>query len=112
MADNADDVDGADVFIYRYRGGRAPQHVTHVVIDKSVEVIEDNAFRDCQHLVQVATHDGIRSVGERAFFRCKSLRRINLRSVCEVSESAFCRCENLKFVEFGEINRRDSILGL
>ncbi|KAK1738607.1 hypothetical protein QTG54_010637 [Skeletonema marinoi] len=103
MADNADDVDGADVFIiYRYRGGRAPQHVTHVVIDKSVEVIEDNAFKDCHHLVQVETHDGIRRVSDKAFFRCKSLRRINLRSVCEVSESAFCRCENLKFVEFGE----------
>jgi len=102
MADHADDGHDYDGDIFVYRGGRAPQHVTHVVIDKSVEVIEDNAFRDCQHLVQVETHDGIRSVGERAFFRCKSLRRINLRSVCEVSESAFCRCENLKFMEFGE----------
>jgi len=102
MADNADGVDGADVFIYRYRGGRAPQHVTHVVIDKSVEVIEDNAFKDCQHLVQVETHDGIRSVGKAAFWKCKSLRRINLRSAVEIGKSAFCRCVNLVSVEFGE----------
>ena len=65
-------------------------------------MIEERAFKLCENLVQVETHDEIRRVGRMAFWRCKSLRRINLRSVCEVSKSAFCRCENLKFVEFGE----------
>ena len=101
MADHADEEDdGVNVFVYS--GGRAPQHVTHVVIDKSVEVIEDNAFKDCHHLVQVETHDGIRRVSDKAFFRCKSLRRINLRSAVEIGKSAFCRCVNLVSVEFGE----------
>eukprot|EP00985_Skeletonema_marinoi_P023584 scaffold15788_cov98-Skeletonema_marinoi.AAC.4 len=100
MADNADDADGADVFMYR--GGRAPRNVTHVVIDKSVEVIEDEAFELCENLVQVETHDGIRSVGRMAFWRCKSLRRINLRSAVEIGKPAFCRCVNLVSVEFGE----------
>eukprot|EP00985_Skeletonema_marinoi_P017806 scaffold9856_cov129-Skeletonema_marinoi.AAC.3 len=43
-----------------YVVGRAPRHVTHVLIDESVEVIEVDAFGDCLHLVQPDTHDGIR----------------------------------------------------
>eukprot|EP00984_Skeletonema_dohrnii_P007144 scaffold2577_cov104-Skeletonema_dohrnii-CCMP3373.AAC.6 len=100
MADHADD-DG-DRNFYLYRGGRAPQHVTHVRIDKSVEAIEENAFDGCEHLVQVVTHDEIRRVGKWAFRNCKSLRRINLKSVVEIGVMAFVVCGNLESVEFGD----------
>ena len=56
-----EDFDG-DIFIYR--GGRAPLHVTHVRIDKSIDEVEDNAFKHCENLVYVETHDGIRKIGE------------------------------------------------
>eukprot|EP00985_Skeletonema_marinoi_P023026 scaffold15018_cov76-Skeletonema_marinoi.AAC.2 len=79
MADQANNGNGdRDVFVYR--GGRAPRNVTHVCIDKSVEVIEDLAFNGCAHLVQVETHDGIRKVGKMAFRGCRSLRSMDLRS--------------------------------
>ena len=42
MADNASEEDDGSVFIYR--GGRAPEHVTHVRIDTSVDEIEDYAL--------------------------------------------------------------------
>ena len=42
MADHADDNFDGDVFIYR--GGRAPQHISHARIDKSVDEIEEKAF--------------------------------------------------------------------
>ena len=100
MADHADDNDIRDIFIYR--GGRAPQHVTHVRIDKSVDEIEKNAFRYCEDLLQVDTHDGIRKVGRSAFLICKSLRRINLKSVVEIDDFAFYGCANLESVEFGD----------
>jgi hypothetical protein len=112
MADHADDdgVDG-DIFEYNedgvryvifiYRGGRAPQHVTHVIIDKSVEVIEENAFSDCICLVQVETHDGITKVGNRAFFNCGCLTSIKLKSTVEIGDMAFFEC-GLKEVEFGD----------
>eukprot|EP00985_Skeletonema_marinoi_P022128 scaffold13937_cov146-Skeletonema_marinoi.AAC.6 len=101
MADHADEEDdGVNVFVYM--GGRAPQHVTHVRIDKSVEAIEENAFNGCEHLVQVETHDGIRRVGKGAFRNCESLRRINLKYVVEIGEYAFYECENLESVEFGD----------
>eukprot|EP00984_Skeletonema_dohrnii_P013284 scaffold5477_cov75-Skeletonema_dohrnii-CCMP3373.AAC.5 len=91
---------GRDVFVYR--GGRAPLDVTRARIDKSVEEIEDGAFGDCKHLVQVETHDGIRKVGRSAFIRCGSLTSIDLRSAIEIGLYAFYGCENLTDVEFGD----------
>ena len=98
MADHADD--GDDIFIYR--GGRAPRHVTHVRIDKSVEVIDERAFFNCEHLVNVETHDGIRRVGDMAFYNCKLFRRINLKSVVEIGKAAFYGCNKLTEVECGD----------
>ena len=98
MANRADDGDG-DIFVYR--GRRAPLHITHALIDKSVYEIEENAFENCQNLLQVDTHDGIRKIRKNAF-SCGSLRRINLRSVVEIEELAFDECDNLESVEFGD----------
>ncbi len=96
-----DDVnDDGDIFIYR--GGEAPQHVTHVLIDESVNDIEDYAFCDCRRLLTVETHDGIRKIGRSAFRRCSSLRRINLKSAVEIEKYAFSECINLESVEFGD----------
>jgi len=110
MADHADEEDdGVNVFVYM--GGRAPLHVTHVRIDESVDVIEENAFSECEHLVQVETHDGIRRIGGRAFNNCESLRWINLKHVAEIGEYAFCECVNLECAEFGdklEISENDA----
>eukprot|EP00985_Skeletonema_marinoi_P018474 scaffold10319_cov72-Skeletonema_marinoi.AAC.1 len=102
MADHANDGNeggggGRDIFVYR--GGRAPQHVTHVRIDKSVEVIEDLAFCNCEDLVQVDTHDGIRKVGKKAFLGCESLRIVDLRSVLEIGERAFDWCRSLNSID-------------
>ena len=100
MADHAiDDFDG-DIFIYR--GGRAPQHITHARIDKSINEIENDAFKYCERLLTVVTHDGIRKVGKEAFCGCRSLRRINLKSAVEIEEDAFFGCENLKSVKIGD----------
>ena len=101
MADQAvEEEEDGDIYIYR--GGRAPQHVTHVLIDKSLDEIEDNAFSNCEHLVQVDTHDGLRRVGQQAFCTCTSLRRINLKSVIKIDDWALEGCENLESVEFGD----------
>ncbi len=97
MADHADDGGGDDIFVYR--GGRAPQHITHVVIDKSVDVIEKHAFDNCVNLANVETHDGITKVGLGAFYECTSLKRIDLKFVVEIDKAAFFGCENLEFVE-------------
>ena len=101
MADHAVEGDDGEIFIYR-GGRRAPWNVAHARIDKSIDEIEDNAFRGCVHLVQVETHDGIRKIGVDAFWGCKSLRRISLKSAVEISAGAFFGCESLEYVEFSD----------
>ena len=98
--DHADEDFDGDIYIYR--GGRAPQHITHARIDKSINDIEDEAFLGCENLLQVDTHDGLRKVGKWAFRGCRSLRRINLKSAVEIDLMAFYRCTNLETVEFGD----------
>ena len=100
MADHAVDVFDGDVFIYR--GGQAPQHVTHALIDRSIDEIEDRAFDDCVRLLTVETHDGIRKIGPYAFRWCRSLRQINFKSAVEIYAFAFYGCKNLESVEFGD----------
>eukprot|EP00984_Skeletonema_dohrnii_P017297 scaffold7856_cov72-Skeletonema_dohrnii-CCMP3373.AAC.1 len=102
LANNGNEGGGGDRDIFVYRGGRAPRNVTHVRIDKSVEVIEYLAFNGCAHLVQVETHDGIRKVGSDAFYKCRSLRSIDLRSVLEIGMQAFDGCVSLTDVKFGD----------
>lgn len=103
MADHAaEDNDAGNVDIYVYRGGRAPQHITHARIDESVEVIEEGAFCGCDNLVYVETHNRIRKIELRAFSFCRSLPRIDIKSVVEICRNGFSRCEKLQFVEFGD----------
>mmetsp|Transcript_14284 Transcript_14284/g.22051 ORF Transcript_14284/g.22051 Transcript_14284/m.22051 type:complete len:331 (-) Transcript_14284:114-1106(-) len=96
------DVDADENDIFVYRGGRAPLHVTHVRIDKSVDVIEDQAFLNCENLVKVETHNGIRKVERRAFENCYSLRWLNFESAVEIGGFAFSNCNYLASVEFGD----------
>ena len=100
MADHAEDDFDGDIFIYR--GGRAPQHISHARIDESVDEIEDNAFGDCKHLVHVETHDSIRRIGKWAFDNCTSLPWIDIKSVVEIDKLAFYNNKNLESVEFGD----------
>ena len=98
----SDDVDN-DGNVFVYRGGRAPRHVTRVRIHKSVDEIEDEAFSQCKGLVKVEFHDGIRNVGKRAFLCCRSLPKINLKSIIRIGHKAFFGCVNLADVEFGDV---------
>jgi len=75
--------------IYVYRGGRAPNNITHAVIDESVKVIDEGAFRDNPFLHTVEMHDGIDRVREVAFECCESLLYVNLRRIKILDSFAF-----------------------
>ena len=101
MADHAVEEDDGELFTYR-RGRRARWNVAHARIDESVDEIEDSTFYNCERLLTVNTHDGIRRVEKWAFGGCVSLRRINLKYAVEIDEYAFDDCKNLESVEFGD----------
>lgn len=92
--------------IYVYRGGRAPQHITHAIIDKSVTSIDDHAFEDNTFLHTVETHAGLKEIRSRAFHGCESLTHLDIRSVRILGSASFASsglteidCDNLEFIE-------------
>eukprot|EP00985_Skeletonema_marinoi_P004578 scaffold1985_cov82-Skeletonema_marinoi.AAC.2 len=93
--------DGGDnVFVYMGGEQVVPGDVTHVIIDRSVNIIPERAFYH-RKLVSVKMHEGIEKVGERAFYCCWRLKRIKLLGVREVERQAFYGCRALTNVEFG-----------
>jgi hypothetical protein len=95
--------DGGDtVFVYLGGEQEVPRNVTHVVIDRSVKIIPQDAFYEREQLVSVKTHDGIEIIEAGAFYRCRSLRGIKLPGVKEVGYLAFNNCTALTDVEFGD----------
>lgn len=105
MADHAtsslltDDRDGA---VFLYKGGQAPQHITCARIDKSVKIIDGEAFSSNSHLISVELHDSVELIRIMAFCNCTSLRRIKLLGVKDIEMGAFYNCVSLADVELGD----------
>ena len=92
--------------VYIYRGGRAPQHISHAIIDKSVKKVDDYAFKDNRALHTVETHDGLEEIGISAFSCCESLNHLDIRSVRILQSYSFCStgltevdADNLEIIE-------------
>ena len=64
-------------------------------IPDNVKIIEDYAFEDCG-LIEVALSHSLTSLGNMAFFNCKSLRRIEIYDgIKKISTSTFSGCKAL-----------------
>jgi hypothetical protein len=94
----ADHAAGDDIFVYT--GGIAPLHVVNVIIDESVEEIDDEAFRNNRNLRSVVCHAGLLKVGKFAFHNCSSLQRVKMPGVKNIEVRAFSCCNSLVDVEF------------
>jgi hypothetical protein len=94
--------DGGDIFVYLGGDQVVPQHVTHVIIDRSVNIIPERAFYERERLMTVKMHEGIERIEGLAFYCCFSLRKINLIGVREIGRGAFYDCVSLTNVEFGD----------
>lgn len=80
-------------------------HITDVLIGKSVESIGEMAFEKCYAMQLITFEEGsnLKSIGKEAFFLCDELRTVNLPdSVESISELAFVMCHNLQTVVLGE----------
>ena len=66
-----------------------------------VREIGKEAFQNCFALSDVEFGDELETVGEDAFWCCKSLRSIKMPSVRTIQQGAFFNCYQLNDVEFG-----------
>ena len=96
--------DDDDVVVFVYTGGRVPENlrstITHARVDKSVKIIDEDAFEDCINLLEVETHNGITKMRRKSFCNCLSLRGIKLPGVRVIAFGAFQFCTNLTDAEF------------
>ena len=77
------------VFIYKQDGPLPPQHIVHAEVHASVTVIPDSTFEECTKLQSCKLHEGLKEIGYKAFFRCKSLKYMPIPStVTKIGEYA------------------------
>jgi len=92
---------GTNVFVYLGGEQVVPLDVVHVIIDRSVKIIPEEAFYRRTKLISVETHEEVERIEFNAFYLCTSLRQIKLIGVREIEQFAFYNCTSLTDVEFG-----------
>ena len=90
--------------VFEYTGLEdIPRDVTIVQFHSSVTEVVDNMFDNCGQLKKVVFNEGLLKIGNYAFFRCRSLKSINLPSTTtEIVGNAFMCCINLEEVALNE----------
>jgi len=93
-----------DIFVYMGGDQEVPDDVRRARIHKSVKSIPRYAFYKRRNLTSVEFHDEIEIIEEEAFKDCNSLRgSIKLLGVKIVKRSAFHDCRAITDVEFGDV---------
>lgn len=72
-------------------------NVSSVTIGNHVTSIGECAFYNCKSLDEVIIPSSVRSIGNRAFDSCKLLKKISIENgVTSIGSSAFCSCKSLE----------------
>eukprot|EP00526_Cylindrotheca_closterium_P005562 CAMPEP_0113631136 /NCGR_PEP_ID=MMETSP0017_2-20120614/16181_1 /TAXON_ID=2856 /ORGANISM="Cylindrotheca closterium" /LENGTH=565 /DNA_ID=CAMNT_0000541635 /DNA_START=46 /DNA_END=1743 /DNA_ORIENTATION=+ /assembly_acc=CAM_ASM_000147 len=93
--------DGEVVFVYTDQTiEKAPTNTTRVIVDPSARRINDQAFRNYEHLRSVSIPATVEEIGNEAFEGCSSLVDVRLhRGLKRVGTSAFAQCSSLVGIE-------------
>ena len=93
-------------YIYRGEEGEIiPREATHITVAKDVTFVRANAFREHPHIVEIICHEGVKGIGEEAFWGCSNLRRVIMPGVKIVEKWAFNKSAALTDVECGKLER-------
>lgn len=77
--------------------------IEKLIIPDSVEIIDNNAFENCELLESVKFSNNLKIIGFRAFNNCNSLKNLELpNSVEKIKEDAFSKCYNLESIKLGK----------
>ena len=64
--------------------------------------IAENAFKDEKGIKVLNIADGVKTIGESAFYNCSNIGKARIPStLIEIDESAFLKCISLKFNSYG-----------
>lgn len=70
--------------------------ITSIMIPEGVELVNGNAFYNCENLTYVSIPDSVTFIGEAAFYLCKKLEKVDgCAGVNKIGSNAFTFCENL-----------------
>ena len=94
ISNGTEDEDGV---VHMYTGsGRVPRDVVSVKLYPWVKEVKDNAFCGCNKLTKIVFNEGLKKIGKFAFFKCISLKNIDLPSTLEeIGYNAFNGCGKL-----------------
>ena len=71
---------------------------TYEIADTVTEIC-DSAFSDCSDIVYVKIPEGVKTIGQLAFFKCASLETVNIPdTVEEIKSDGFSYCESLNYI--------------
>ena len=92
---------------FLYGGGVVAEvlrsEITRVRVGPHVKDIPSKAFKGCTNLVQVQFYEGLEVIGDQAFRDCKALQEVTIpSSVTMLGGWAFQGCINLAKVQFNE----------
>lgn len=60
--------------------------------------IQDSAFSGCEHLTSILLPKSIREIGDYAFYRCRALQSIELPNLTNIYEGVFMECESIAYI--------------
>lgn len=84
--------------LYVYRGNSV-----EVVIPEEVEIIAENAFKDCSNIKSIVVPENVNCIESSAFEGCSKLEKINIpRGVKRIGGYAFHQCTRLNKVDLPE----------
>ena len=67
-----------------------------IILPEKTTNIEGGAFGLCNELAEITWGNALVSIGEDAFFACKRLKKIDLKSVQNIGNTAFSGCAALE----------------
>lgn len=71
--------------------------IESIELPSTIRVIEDGCFSGNESLKSITLHEGLESIGERAFCYCTNLETVNFpSSLRSIGEEAFRECKSLK----------------
>ena len=79
------------------------KHIESIILPDGLTDIGDNAFSDCNSLMNVVIPGSVTSIGANAFRGCSSLTSITIpESVTSIGVNAFCGCSSLTSITIPE----------